>query len=730
VDLEISGANGRLVQRLVAQSGADLDVMRLRVDGANAVTLANGYLRLATAAGEYTWPLLVMAQPPNHPPLPQPSLKPEAAKMFSILAPFAAPTANQRSAIQNLQTDDLLYSTLLGGSSYDKGRAITLDAGRVVIAGSTKSYNFPVAPGAIDPSYNGSYDVFVVRLNAAGSGLDYATFLGGSNDEDAYNIVLDGRGYLCIAGTTYSGDFPTTTGAYDTHLDGNSDAFVTQLNQSGNALRYSTFIGGSGDDAAYDIAVDSVNQVYITGSTESSDFPTVPGSFDTSYNGNGDAFVATLNSIGSALGYATYLGGSEDDFAYAIALDSVHRAYIAGTTTSPDFPVTANASGTTYSGSHDAFVARLTGGGDAREYATYLGGSAYDMSFDIAVDSANQAYVVGETWSDDFPVTQDAFDTSFNGSRDVFMARLKLSWNTNVVDYATFIGGSGDDRPQSVAVDSTGRAYIAGWTSSADFPTVPYSFDTSPNGFVDAFVTRLNTAGDDLEYATYLGGSANDYAYGMTVDDTGQVYITGETKSSDYPTTADAFDTSFNGARDAIVAQLGMVKKPPTPTPTETLTPTLTATPTVTPTPTSTPTATPTSTPTATHTPTSTPTATPTATFTPTPTSAYGTIAGVAWYDLNGDGVQGIEEPGLVGVTIVLFQDSDQLGEASTQGDGTYHFTTLLPGNYQVREVNPPWARYSTTPDEINLAVTNGGNAEADFGDWNGLPEWLPLLIH
>jgi len=453
---------------------------------------------------------------------------------------------------------ELVYSTFLGGSSGETGRAVAIDgAGNAYLTGYTSSSDFPITPGAFDTSYNGDvYDAFVVKLNATGSALTYATFLGGSGWDWGCAIAVDGAGSAYVTGLTGSSDFPTTPGAFDTALDW-YEAFVVKLNATGSALAYATFLGGSDDDRSFGIAVDGTGNAYVTGYTYSSDFPTTTGVFDTSYNGNYDAFVAKLNATGSGLVYATFLGGNlSEKGTSAIAVDGMGNAYVTGHTYSSDFPTTAGAFDTSHNGSTDVYVVKLNAVGTGLAYATFLGGSDGDVGYAIAVGGAGSAYVTGRTSSSDFPTTVGAFDTSYNGGGDAFVAKVNAG-GTGLA-YATFLGGSSGEHGWAIAVDGAGSAYVTGDTWSSDFPTTAGAFDTSYNGgLYDAYVVKVNAGGTGLAYATFLGGSDGDVGYATALDGTGSAYLAGSTGSSDFPTTAGAFDTSYNGG-DAFVAKLDL----------------------------------------------------------------------------------------------------------------------------------------------------------------------------
>lgn len=422
---------------------------------------------------------------------------------------------------------------------------------------------------------------------------------------------------------------------------GSADAFVTKLNTNG-AIFYSTYLGGTGTDVAQGIAVDSSGKAYVTGITSGS-FPLV-NAYQSSFGGSFDAFVTKLNDLGSALDYSTYLGGSGTDFGYGIAVDSSGRAYVTGSTGSTNFPI-ANAydascgtDGNCNGGLTDAFVTRFNAAGSGLEYSTYLGGAQYDDGFSIAVDGSNNAYVTGDTVSKNFP-TMNAFQPaiccgSFVFAPDAFVTKFNSSGSGLV--YSTYLGGSGIDHGRGIALDSLGNAYVTGATRSTNFPLQgPLSGHDVLLGTADAFVSKLNPAGSRLDFSSYLGGSgvenlinisgSDTYLGSIAVDASGNMYLTGSTDSSDFPT-ANAFQGSLGGGdADAFVVKVTSVPSPtpthtPTATPTRTDTPTVTVTPTSTNTPTATSTSTSTNTPTATSTSTSTSTATSTSTGTPTGT--------------------------------------------------------------------------------------------------------------
>jgi hypothetical protein len=333
-------------------------------------------------------------------------------------------------------------------------------------------------------------------------------------------------------------------------------------------LSYSTYLGGSGEDRDPAIAVDAAGNAYVTGHTESTDFPTTAGAFQTTFGGGpfngGDAFVTKLNATGSALVYSTYLGGSGGDSGRGIAVDTAGNAYVTGYTASTNFPTTAGAFQTTRGGFlMDAFVTKLNPTGSALVYSTLLGGSDLDSGEGIVVDAAGNAYVAGGTSSTDFPTTAGAFQTTFGGGAnqggDAFVTELNPTGSALV--YSTYLGGSGGDSAASIAVDADGNAYVTGRTLSTNFPTTAAAFQPTFGGGVccggDAFVTKLNPTGSaPLVYSTYLGGSDYDIGTGIALDTLGNAYVTGTTLSTDFPTTAGAFQATYGGGGDAFVTKL------------------------------------------------------------------------------------------------------------------------------------------------------------------------------
>jgi len=463
------------------------------------------------------------------------------------------------------------FATYLGGPT-TWGFAIDVDPlGNVYVGGFTSSADFPTSPGAFDTVRQG-IDAFVSKFDPTGSYLIYSTFLGGAGTDEVYALAVDGAGNAYVTGVPGS-EWPTTPGAYRTVCG--PCVFVTKVNSDGTGLSYSTFLGG-GVGAAID--VDASGSAYVTGNTQSSDFPTTSGAYDTTCGTNGncnrsgstyydDAFVTEVAPDGSSLLYSTFLGGSWYDYGRGIAIDGSGAAYVIGMTVSEDFPLqgafdtTCEGCGTLYEG----FVTKINPAGSELSYSSFLGGSSDDRGYSIAVDSTGRAIVAGKTRSTDFPTTPGSAYPNHNGGEDAFIARISASGSGT--EYSTYLGGSGDDFGYGVSLDSSGNAYVTGVTRSSTFPTSGDAFDVTLGGSSDAFVASLDETGTNLRYSTFLGGTGGEelvppYSVrpvASTSDATGNTYVTGVTSSSDFPVTPGAYDTTFNGwsgAYDAFVAML------------------------------------------------------------------------------------------------------------------------------------------------------------------------------
>jgi N-acetylneuraminic acid mutarotase len=408
--------------------------------------------------------------------------------------------------------------------------------------------------------------------------LVYSTYLGGSGDDGGNGITADSAGNAYVVGYTYSINFPVTLGAFQSTNHAPYNAFVTKIDPTGSTLLYSTYLGGSGggfyNDVGNGIKVDSSGNAYVTGVTNSTNFPVTPGAFQSTFAGGGftgccfpgDGFITKLNSTGSALIYSTYLGGSGWDFAQGIDIDTLGHAFIAGQTHSTNFPVTPGAFQTSYAGSYgcggntnSAFVTELNPTGTGLVYSTYLGGGGFDGARAIAVDSSGNAYVTGFAQSSNFPTTAGSFQPSAPGPTCPGPAFVsKLNSTGSALDYSTYLSGTnGYVQGNGIAVDTLGNAYVVGQVNSTTFPTTLGAIQTSyGGGGNDAFVTKINSAGSALTYSSYLGGSGSEFGSGISIDGSGNAFVTGGSDSTNFPTTTGALSTTNHGSLDAFLSKV------------------------------------------------------------------------------------------------------------------------------------------------------------------------------
>lgn len=381
----------------------------------------------------------------------------------------------------------IVYSTYLGGSDNDEGHGIAVNLlGEAYIVGMTRSSSFPTM-NPIQAEYRGEFEAFVAKLRSDGAGLVFSTFLGGSSADVANRVAVDVAGNAFVVGQTRSPEFPTVGALQPKFAGGVYDVFITKLSGNGERLLYSTFLGGSDEEYGLDIAVDLAGSAYVTGGTESPDFP-VANPFQRKLANLSDAFAAKLSPDGASLVFSTFLGGRDNEYGFGIGVDLWQNVYVAGRTASADFPL-ANAIQSTAKG-FDAFVTKLRSDGATLAYSTFLGGGNVDEARDIAVDFLGNAYVVGQTRSVDFPVA-NAVQSQFGGGiTDAFAA--KLPPDGSVLEFSTFLGGNSNDDGAAIALNVFGSMYLTGVTTSPDFPRVHPIQGQYSGAFNDAFVTKIS----------------------------------------------------------------------------------------------------------------------------------------------------------------------------------------------------------------------------------------------
>lgn len=578
IDLVFAGTVNRMKYTFRVKPGADPRQIQLAWRGAKKIEqTADGSIVVATPAGGFTDAAPVSWQNVDgHQVAVATTFKPKArigpATRDGLARLQFGFQLGEYDRNRELVIDPalLVYAGFLGGSEADEGLDIAVDIhGNAYVTGPSRSPapSFPATVGP-DLSANGNNDVFVAKINAAGTALVYAGFIGGSNSEIGWGIAVDAAGNAFVSGDTSStqATFPVTVGP-DLTYNGGRDAFIAKINPSGTALLYCGYIGGSSDDRGFELAIDSIGNAFVAGVTTSSEasFPVSVGP-DLTQNGERDAFVAKVNPTGTGLDYCGYIGGIDVDQIWGIALDDSGNAVVVGETKSSEatFPVTVGPD-LTYGGDIDAFVAKIDASGANLHFCGYIGGSSGDDGHGVALDAAGNAYVIGSTWSDEtsFPVLVGP-DLTHNGSGDAFVA--KVTSDGTAFLYAGYIGGNAQEIGQGIAVDSAGYAYVGGsaYSNESTFPVLDGP-DLTQNGEFDGFVAKVAPGGSTLEYSGFIGGSDIEFIEAIALDAAGNLYVTGDTRSSDgsFPATPSLGPTYHGGFNDAFVAKIGV--PPPDP---------------------------------------------------------------------------------------------------------------------------------------------------------------------
>jgi hypothetical protein len=569
IDLVYSGTAGRLKYSFLVKPGVDPAGIRLAYRGVKGVRLNEaGQLEVETGMGGFE----------DDKPYAYQEVEGRRVEIKAAYALDRAPAGGShrygfkvgsydRSKPLVLDPASIVYCGYIGGNGDDEGEAIAVDGtGAIYVTGYTTSAanKFPVTVGP-DLTFGGGQDAFVAKVNAFGTALVYCGYIGGSGDDEGLGIAVDSSGNAYVTGVTNSpqATFPVTVGPGVTYKGG-QDAFVAKVNAAGTALVYCGYISGSDDDFGNAIAVDSSGNAYVTGITFSTGatFPVTVGPGLTQ-NGLSDAFVAKVNATGTGFVYCGYIGGSNDDGGYGIAVDGSGNAYVTGYTYSTEatFPVITGPH-LTQNGLSDAFVAKVNAAGNGLVYCGFIGGSGNDQAYGLAVDSSGNAYVTGFTNSTEatFPVTVGPGLTYSGGSgnlpSDAFVAKVNAA-GTGLV-YCGYIGGSDNDGGNGITVDSSGNAYVTGFTASteATFPLIGGP-QLTYNGGGDAFVAKVNAAGTALVFCGYLGGSANEAGLGIALGSSG-AYVTGFTASTElsFPVRGGPDLTYNSGPTDVFVAKV------------------------------------------------------------------------------------------------------------------------------------------------------------------------------
>lgn len=560
IDVHLRALGNNIEKRFTVNPGADPKDIRIEVKGSEGVRKNDaGQLEIKTGLGDimFTKPLAFQ--------------KRDGQKTYVDIAYTTDGCeygflVDEYDRDRPLVIDPLLASTFLGGNNQDGHLEVPMaldEHGNVFVASRTISSDFPTTPGVYSETSNGNYDVFVAKLSGDLSTLHAATFLGGSGHDGDFPgvaLAIDGQGNVFVAGRTVSLDFPTTPDAYDPNYDGGGDFFVSKLDATLSTLMASTYLGGNGDDAYIQMALDNNGEPFLTGGTSSSDFPTTPEAYDQTYNPGGgrglEVIVSHFSSDLTTLIASTFLGGNGDDIAEVIHCDPLGNVYVTGWTASNIFPTTEGAYDRSYNGYYyDAFVSKLDHDLATLTASTYLGGSSWEFGYGMNLDGDGNVYVTGHVSSTDFPTTPGAHDESYNGAGgagygdDLFISKLNPDLTTLLA--STYLGGSNWENGHALLVDQEGYVYVAGSTNSSDFPMTTCTYDDTYNGGSrhqgDIFLSRLDSDLEVLSLSTYIGGSNNDNIGAMAIGHGGHIYLSGSTGSSDYPITPGAYDEEYNG---------------------------------------------------------------------------------------------------------------------------------------------------------------------------------------
>lgn len=556
VDLLLRVRDARPSFDFVLDPGVDVAALpELRIDGIDSLSIENdGGATLLTPIGP-----LALARPISWATDEDGEKRPLASRFTlagerSLRVVVESPRPGERVIVD----PDLVFSTLLGGvntAATELARDVAFDVdGAPIVVGEVSSIGFPLTAGAFDVTLNGLDDVFVTKFEPDGGELEFSTVIGGSSYESAWGVGVVADGAIVVTGDTRSMNFPVTANAFDTSHSGGGlpDGFAARLSQDGSSLVWSTFFGGTSNEYPQELALDGAGNVFVGGSTNSSNFPITPGAYDPLNSSHNDGFVVKFSAAGHGMYYSTYLGASGVlDNVNGLALASNGEAIVTGRG-SVGFPVTQLAYDPTPNGQLDAFVARLNANGSGLVAGTFLGGNTDDAAMAVAVGLDGTVTICGEAGAN-FPVTPGSFDSTppldFN---DAFVARFDSTLGSLL--YSTYLGGEQHDEPTDVVVDDGGGTIVTGvfLNGTLQFPTTP---DAIATGLGYSFLSRVSPDGSRLTYSTYLS-NVGALPYGLAARSDGTVFVTGLTEPG-FPTTPGAFDTT-PGFHDVFLAKFDL----------------------------------------------------------------------------------------------------------------------------------------------------------------------------
>jgi hypothetical protein len=450
--------------------------------------------------------------------------------------------------------DALIASTFIGGNDVNKIYAMAIDNnGDIIVVGHTESTDFPTTIGVISTNpidlVDGWGDIFISKFNSDLTELLASTYLGGTKSDYANAIVIDDDNNIYITGHTKSTDFPTTTGAYDETANGDYDSFVAKVNSDLTSIIAATYFGGNNAEQAGDIKIMSDGKIIITGYANGSNVPTTENAYNMTFNGGySDSFISVFSNDLDILHASTYIGGSNSDSLESIEIDDDGDIIVVGYTVSQDFPTTSGVIQEVkiHDTDYEGFICSFSSDLETLQASTFLGTENAEQLTSVIIDDSNNIIVLGRTDSDIFPTTTGVYDETYNGDDDVFIT--KINNNLTSIVASTYFGGADYfEYPEKIDIDNDGNIVITGRTGSADFPTTPNAYDNSFNsGYSDAFVSKFNSDLTEVLLSTFIGGEGIDIAEALCIDNNGNMIISGDTESHEFPITTGAFNTVYS----------------------------------------------------------------------------------------------------------------------------------------------------------------------------------------
>ncbi|MDX1415700.1 MAG: SBBP repeat-containing protein [Candidatus Promineifilaceae bacterium] len=490
--------------------------------------------------------------------------------ILSLLLSLTALLSTHAEALDPPHGDGLLFSTYLGGNFTDSGAAIAIDAeGYIYITGLTQSTQFPSTPSPQATEHG--VDVFVAKINPADGSLAYILWINAASAFDAdegLDITVDDAGYAYVVGQTRSPDFCSFFGdvpGYDTSYNGSSDAFLLKVKSDGSGLEYCTFLGGGDWDAGTAVIVDENGNATLTGETWSTDFPTTALAYNKYNSGQRDIFVATIDPSGTELAFSSYIGGSGQEKGSALVHLGSNIIALTGWTNSTNLPMSTYSLDPSFNGAFDAYLLQLNIETGQLVYGSYLGSQGEDRGTGIDRLSNSQILLTGyvvataEDPAPQFPTTADAHSKNLQGKSDAFLTLFNPQDST--LSYSSLHGGEGDEQGLGVSVGAGDTFAITGYTTSTNFPTTSQGYQTNRSedpGAPDAFISQFTNSGSHLRYSSYLGGNEEDKGNGLKLVGFDQVYLTGSTRSMNFPVSENALNPENAGDYDIFVTKLAL----------------------------------------------------------------------------------------------------------------------------------------------------------------------------